>query len=66
MELIVEADILTQFLMAWLNDVQWAKAASFEEGEDSLNCLHFMSIQQDEEVDPTGFWLLCGLSSAVL
>ncbi len=65
-ELVVEADISTQFLMARLNDVQRAEAASFEEGKDSLNGLHFMSIQQDEEADPSGFWLLRELSTAVL
>jgi hypothetical protein len=65
-ELVVEADISTQFLLARLNDIQRAEAASFEEGKDSLNGLHFMSIQQDEEADPTGFWLLRELSTAAL
>ena len=57
-QLIMETDIDTQFLMARLNDVQRVEGAAFEEGKDTLNGLHFISVQQDDEADPAGFWLL--------
>mmetsp|Transcript_27721 Transcript_27721/g.26540 ORF Transcript_27721/g.26540 Transcript_27721/m.26540 type:complete len:346 (-) Transcript_27721:286-1323(-) len=57
-DLVMETDIDNQFLMAKLNDVQREEAGAFEEGKDSLNGLHFVSVQVDEESDPAGFWLL--------
>ena len=57
-ELVMETDIDNQYLMAKLNDDQRSEAASFEEGKDSLNGLHFISVQKDEDDDPAGFWLL--------
>mmetsp|Transcript_4956 Transcript_4956/g.9453 ORF Transcript_4956/g.9453 Transcript_4956/m.9453 type:complete len:348 (+) Transcript_4956:107-1150(+) len=56
--LVMETDIENQYLMAKLNDVQREEAAAFEEGKDKLNGLHFVSVQDDDESDPAGFWLL--------
>lgn len=56
--LVVEADIDTQFLMARLNDQQREEGAAFEEGKDTLNGLHFVCVQKGEDDDPEGFWLL--------
>jgi hypothetical protein len=64
-QLIMETDIDTQYLVARLNDVQRSEAAAFEEGKDSLNGLHFISVQQDEESDPAGFWLLREIPSGI-
>ena len=57
-QLIMETDIDTQYLVARLNDMQRLEGAAFEEGKDALNGLHFISVQQDDESDPAGFWLL--------
>ena len=57
-ELVMETDIDNQYLMAKLDDTQRREAANFEEGKDSLNGLHFISVQEDENDDPAGFWLL--------
>ena len=56
--LVMETDIDTQYLMAKLNDVQREEAAALEEGKDALGGLHFVSVQEDDESDPAGFWLL--------
>jgi len=56
--LVMETDIENQYLMAKLNDYQREEAAAFEEGKDNLNGLHFVSVQKDDESDPSGFWLL--------
>ena len=56
--LVMETDIENQYLMAKLNDLQREEAAAFEEGKDNLNGLHFVSVQEDDESDPSGFWLL--------
>jgi len=56
--LVVEADIDTQFLMARLNDLQREEGAAFEEGKDALSGLHFVCVQKGEDDDPEGFWLL--------
>lgn len=56
--LTMEADIATQYLVARLNDVQRSEGAAFEEGKDVLNGLHFVSVQENEDMDPAGFWLL--------
>jgi len=56
--LVMETDIENQYLMAKLNDLQREEAAAFEEGKDDLNGLHFVSVQEDDESDPAGFWLL--------
>lgn len=57
-ELIMETDIDNQYLMAKLNEDQRREAANFEEGKDALNGLHFISVQNDEDDAPAGFWLL--------
>jgi len=57
-ELVMETDIDNQYLMAKLDDDQRREAANFEEGKDALNGLHFISVQEDENDDPAGFWLL--------
>ena len=56
--LVMETDIENQYLMAKLNDLQREEAAAFEEGKDVLNGLHFVSVQMDDDSDPSGFWLL--------
>jgi hypothetical protein len=56
--LLMETDIDTQYLMARLNEEQRQEGAAFEEGKDTLNGLHFVCVQRDEEDDPAGFWLL--------
>lgn len=64
-ELVVEADISTQYLMARLNDQQREEGAMFEEGKDKLRGLHFISVQENEDDDPSGFWLLREISTAL-
>jgi len=56
--LVMDTDIENQYLMAKLDDFQREEAAAFEEGKDNLNGLHFVSVQIDDESDPSGFWLL--------
>lgn len=56
--LVMETDIENQYLMAKLDDFQREEAAAFEEGKDDLSGLHFVSVQVDDESDPSGFWLL--------
>lgn len=56
--LIMETDIDTQYLMAKLNDQQRAEGAALEEGKDQVQGLHFISVQKDDDSDPSGFWLL--------
>lgn len=63
--LTMETDIDTQYLMAKLNDQQRAEAAAFEEGKDMLQGLHFISVQQTEDDDPEGFWLLRELPTGI-
>eukprot|EP00591_Stephanopyxis_turris_P001857 CAMPEP_0195519342 /NCGR_PEP_ID=MMETSP0794_2-20130614/14588_1 /TAXON_ID=515487 /ORGANISM="Stephanopyxis turris, Strain CCMP 815" /LENGTH=298 /DNA_ID=CAMNT_0040648473 /DNA_START=350 /DNA_END=1246 /DNA_ORIENTATION=+ len=63
--LVIEADINTQFLMARLNDGQREEGAIFEEGKDKLRGLHFVSVQKDEDDDPAGFWLLREMPSGL-
>jgi len=65
-ELVMETDIDNQYLMAKLDDDQRIEAANFEEGKDSLNGLHFVCVQADENEDPAGFWLLRELPEAEL
>jgi hypothetical protein len=63
--LIMETDIDTQYLMARLNDVQREEGAAFEEGKDTLNGLHFICVQRDEDDDPAGFWLVRELPTGI-
>jgi RNA-binding protein Tab2/Atab2 len=56
--LTMETDIDTQYLMAKLNDVQRIEAATFEEGKYNTAGLHFVSVQESDDTDPAGFWLL--------
>eukprot|EP00522_Entomoneis_paludosa_P006475 CAMPEP_0172453568 /NCGR_PEP_ID=MMETSP1065-20121228/10825_1 /TAXON_ID=265537 /ORGANISM="Amphiprora paludosa, Strain CCMP125" /LENGTH=364 /DNA_ID=CAMNT_0013205753 /DNA_START=134 /DNA_END=1228 /DNA_ORIENTATION=- len=56
--LIMETDIDTEYLLARLNDQQRAEAAALEEGKDGLKGLHFVCVQEDDDSDPEGFWLL--------
>ena len=64
--LVMETDIDTQYLMAKLNDEQRQEGAAFEEGKDALGGLHFVCVQQDEDDDPAGFWLLKEISSSAI
>jgi RNA-binding protein Tab2/Atab2 len=63
--LLMETDIDTQYLMARLNEEQRQEGAAFEEGKDTLNGLHFVCVQKDEEDDPAGFWLLREIPTAI-
>lgn len=63
--LMMEANIDTQYLMARLNDQQRTEAAAFEEGKDALNGLHFVCVQRDEDDDPAGFWLMRQLPQGI-
>ena len=63
--LIMETDIDNEFLLARLNDQQRAEAAALEEGKDSLKGLHFVCVQEDDDSDPEGFWLLRQLPSNI-
>jgi len=63
--LVMETDIDTQYLMAKLNDEQRAEAAALQQGKDALQGLHFVSVQEDDESDPAGFWLLRELPSGI-
>jgi hypothetical protein len=56
--LIMESDIDTQYLLAKLNDQQREEGAALEEGKDSMQGLHFICVQEDDDSDPEGFWLL--------
>ena len=58
-QMIVEADISTQYLMARLDDGQRKEGSVFEEGKENLKGLHFLCVQRDEDdEEPAGFWLL--------
>lgn len=63
--LVMETDIENEYLMAKLNDLQREEAAAFEEGKDSLGGLHFVSVQIDDDSDPSGFWLLREIPDAL-
>lgn len=63
--LTMETDIDTQYLMAKLNDEQRVEGAAFEEGKDLLKGLHFISVQETEDDDPEGFWLLRELPNGI-
>jgi RNA-binding protein Tab2/Atab2 len=63
--LTMETDIDNQYLMAKLNDQQRAEAVAFEEGKDTLQGLHFISVQKTEDDDPEGFWLLRELPTGI-
>jgi hypothetical protein len=63
--LTMETDIDTQYLMAKLDDDQRAEGVIFEQGKDALAGLHFVSVQESEDDDPAGFWLLRELPSGV-
>lgn len=58
-ELLMNADINTQYVVAPLMDAQKKEAQVFEKGKDAANGYHFLSVQASldaEEVE--GFWLL--------
>jgi hypothetical protein len=61
----METDIDNQYLMAKLNDQQRIEAIAFEEGKDLLKGLHFVSVQNTEDDDPEGFWLLRELPNGI-
>jgi hypothetical protein len=63
--LTMETDIDTQYLMAKLNDEQRLEGAAFEEGKDMLKGLHFVCVQEDDDSDPAGFWLLRELPNGI-
>jgi hypothetical protein len=63
--MVMETDIDNEYLMAKLNDEQREEANIFEEGKEALGGLHFISVQQDENDDPAGFWLLRDLPSGI-
>ena len=59
-EVLLEVGLDTQYLLARIKDPQQAlEAQLFEEGKESTEGLHFLSIQSGPEADaPDGFWLL--------
>jgi RNA-binding protein Tab2/Atab2 len=63
--MVMETDIDNEYLMAKLNDEQREEANIFEEGKETLGGLHFISVQQDENDDPAGFWLLRDLPTGI-
>ena len=63
--LIMETDIDTEYLLARLNDQQREEAAALEEAKASLKGLHFICVQEDDDSDPEGFWLLRQLPSNI-
>lgn len=63
--LIMDTNIDTRFLMARLNDDQRQEGIAFEEGKDTLNGLHFVCVQRDEDDEPAGFWLMRELPAGI-
>ena len=63
--IVMETDIDTEYLMAKLNDEQRQEGLIFEEGKEAMKGLHFISVQQDENHDPEGFWLLRKLPQGI-
>lgn len=59
-EVLLEVGLDTQYLLARIKDPQQKlEAQLFEEGKETTNGLHFLSIQSGPEADaPDGFWLL--------
>lgn len=58
-ELILNADITRQFVVAPLTDKQKEEARVFEKGKASSNGYHFLSVQAGPDADGVeGFWLL--------
>ncbi|GMH97384.1 hypothetical protein TrVE_jg7663 [Triparma verrucosa] len=57
--MVMEADISTQYLMARLDDGQRKEGEAFEKAKEEMDGLHFLAVQEDEEdEEPKGFWLL--------
>lgn len=63
--LLMETDIDTEYLLARLNDQQRTEAAALEEAKSTLKGLHFMCVQEDDDSDPEGFWLLRQIPSNI-
>lgn len=64
--LLMETDIDTEYLLAKLNDEQRAEAAALEEGKQTLQGLHFLCVQEeDDDADPEGFWLLRDIPAGI-
>ena len=63
--LIMETDIDTQYLVARLDDAQRQEGAAFEEGKEQMGGLHFLCVQEGEDDDPTGFWLMRELPTGI-
>lgn len=58
-ELMINADITTQFIVAPLMDAQKKEALIFEKGKTEAMGYHFLSVQfSPESEDVEGFWLL--------
>lgn len=62
-QLYLEANIDTTWLLARLDrdPVLLQKAQAFEESKSQLGGLHFLSINDPRQDDPTGFWLMRAL-----
>lgn len=57
--MIMEADISTQYLVARLDEGQRKEGEAFEKQKEEMGGLHFLCVQEDEEdEEPKGFWLL--------
>ena len=64
--LLMETDIDTEYLLAKLNDEQRTEAAALEEGKQSMQGLHFLCVQEeDDDADPEGFWLLRDIPAGI-
>ena len=64
--LLMETDIDTEYLLARLNDEQRAEAAALEEGKQTLQGLHFLCVQEeDDDAEPEGFWLLRDIPTGI-
>jgi len=58
-QMVMEADISTQYLVAKLDEGQRKEGVAFEQGKERMGGLHFLCVQEDEEdEEPKGVWLL--------
>jgi hypothetical protein len=63
--LLMETDLDTEYLLAKLNDEQRVEGAALEEGKQTLEGLHFLCVQEDDDSDPAGFWLLRDIPTGI-
>lgn len=63
-QVIIDVGLDETYLLARLTDDQRAEAAAFERDKALVNGLHFLVVQSpdDDDADPSGFWLLREIS----